>query len=78
MSQEIAPVLCDGCGADITDTGNSVDYRLVLRSESKMPWYVRQGLDSGMVTDMHIPDPLPSNKHFCGLRCLHRWVNEEV
>ena len=67
-------VICDGCGADITYTGNSVDYRLVLASQSKTPWYAGEGLEAGVVTDMWIENPLPEAKHFCSLRCLASWL----
>lgn len=68
MSQSIGPVLCDGCAADITCSANSIDYRLVLRSEGKPPC-------RSLVTDMMVYDPLPNGPlHFCDLRCLREWV----
>jgi hypothetical protein len=67
MSETTQIITCDGCGNDITTTGNSVDYRLSLRSEPKPSW-------GGAVTDMMIYPSLKSNKHFCGLGCLDKWT----
>lgn len=58
-------VTCDGCGHDITHTGNSVDWRISVRNE-------RIPSRPGAVTDMGIPHPLKQNYDFCGLRCLQR------
>lgn len=67
-------VLCDGCGADLTTTGNSEDWRLALVSQAKMPWYIAEGMRSGAVTDLAIAQPIQGDKHFCGLRCLRSWL----
>lgn len=61
-------VKCDGCGADITYTGNSVDYRIVLANEG-VP--IRPGIYA--VTDMGIYPSLDHSHHFCGLGCLDHW-----
>ena len=58
---------CDGCGKDLTITCNYVDYRIVLFSQSIPSW-------DGVVTDFNIENPLPQNKHFCGMRCLLGWA----
>jgi len=67
---EMTHVVCDGCGVDLTYTGNSVDYRLVLANE-RMP------RDPGLnvVTDMAIPRPIEQAAHFCGMGCLHHWLS---
>ena len=65
-------ITCDGCGRDITYTGNSVDYRLILASESKP----RRG-DGSVITDMMIYPDLDRPCHFCGLLCLDKWRNEK-
>jgi hypothetical protein len=60
-------VLCDGCGSDLTRTGNSVDYRLALTNEA-IP------SAGGFVTDMMIyPSLRDGDKYFCGLGCLDHW-----
>ncbi len=64
-------VTCDTCGADITSTGNSVDYRVVLDSE-------RIPLIGYSCTDMMIHPPVARAHHFCGLRCLGGWVAKHV
>ena len=59
---------CDGCGADIAYTGNSVDYRLALVVQS-MP------SRGGFVTDMMIYPPLKHDCYFCGLNCMDQWTD---
>lgn len=60
-------IICDACGADLTQTGNCVDYRLHLAV---------QGIPntSGFATLMHIDPPMDGNKDFCGTRCLTKWL----
>lgn len=64
-------ITCDGCGNDLTTRTNSVDYRLVLASESK------PGYGSGAYTDMMICPPVERTHHFCGLDCLDHWRARE-
>jgi hypothetical protein len=64
-------VTCDGCGHDLTVRTNSVDYRLVLGSESK------PGYGSGAYTDMMIYPPIDRTHHFCNLQCLDHWRDRE-
>lgn len=66
---KFAKVTCDGCGADISSTGNSIDYRLLLTAEELPP--------AGMsVTDMMIYPPIKQDAHFCGLGCLAVWLTK--
>lgn len=68
MSQKSAPVICDGCEADITTTGNSVDYRLQLDAYSPPSW-------GGCVTDMMIYPAIEETHHFCNdLDCVRAWL----
>lgn len=76
MSQAIAPIYCDGCGKDITARVNCEDYRLVLKSESKTPWYHLEGKDSGLVTAMAIEPQIDGERHFCDLECLSLWCHK--
>lgn len=62
-------VTCDSCGADLTVTGNSVDYRVLLRSEALPSW-------GGAVTDMMIHPPIRQPMHFCGIACLKKGVEK--
>lgn len=64
-------VTCDGCGADLTTRTNSVDYRLVLASESK------PGRGAGFYTDMMKYPPVKRTHHFCTLSCLDHWRDRE-
>ncbi len=59
-------ITCDECGRDITTTGNSIDYRLAIKSE-------RIPSCGGAVTDMMICPPIDSDKYFCGWRCFQEW-----
>jgi len=74
MSATSPKVTCDGCGDDITATGNSVDYRLVLESELLPQWWQIRGESGGSCTDMMIYPPIKGRRHFCGLKCLDVWV----
>lgn len=65
---EKSKITCDGCGSNLTTTGNSIDYRLVLANES-IP------LRGNFATDMMIYPPVDGTKHFCRLDCLRRWVD---
>jgi hypothetical protein len=73
---ETTEIKCDQCGEDITYTGNSVDYRLILGFQSKDPWYLKEGLRGGAVTDMMISPPLNRAYHFCGTSCLAVWAQK--
>jgi hypothetical protein len=64
-------ITCDGCGADITTRTNSVDYRLVLESESK------PGYGGGAYTDMMKYPPVKRPFYFCDLLCLDHWRDRE-
>ena len=66
-------IICDGCGADLTYTGNSVDYYLILYYASKIPRYMKNGETGGAVTDMMIQPPIKKAAYFCGLGCLDKW-----
>ena len=72
-------IICDSqhCQKDLTYTGNCEDYRLVLRSQSKTPWYVREGRSGGAVTAMAITPPVARPYYFCGLECLKQWFREQ-
>lgn len=61
-------ITCDGCGADLTSTGNCVDYRLALTNQS-IP------TTGGFVTAMGKYPAMDSNAHFCGLACLDLWTD---
>ncbi len=63
-------VTCDGCGEDLTRTGNSVDYRLVLKNEA-IPSV------GGFVTSMPATPSLEGPAYFCDLACLDLWRSRE-
>lgn len=60
-------VICDHCKRNISETGNSVDYRILLASE---PIPNRGG---GM-TDVAIEPDFNRPRHFCGMRCLKQYL----
>lgn len=73
---QITQVACDECGKDLTYKSNSMEWRIVLGSEDKAPWYLKEGRDGGMMTAMYEPAPFPRKKHFCDERCLVAWVKK--
>lgn len=68
---KIVKVTCDGCGHDLTTRWNSVDYRLVLASESK------PSNGAGSCADMMIYPSIERPHHFCRLDCLDLWRDRE-
>ena len=63
-------IKCDACEADLTSTGNSIDWRLTLTPEQKPS-------RGGFVTDMMIYPAVEREHHFCGLPCLDYWRDRE-
>ena len=63
-------VVCDGCGADRTSTGNCEDYRLALVVES-LPRH------SHTVTAMAVTPDIDRDHHFCGINCLVTWLRQK-
>lgn len=63
-------VKCSNCATDLSYTGNSIDYRIVLKSE-EVPASPGQA-----VTDIMIHPQLKKDEHFCGTQCLTLWVND--
>lgn len=68
---EFHKITCDQCERDITTTGNSVDYRIILASQ---PIPSR----GGIVTDMMIYPQLDKKRFFCRTSCLKEWVEKHV
>lgn len=64
---EIRRVTCDQCDCDLTETDNSIDYRLDLIN-TRIP------SKGGLVTLMMIHPHLDRDHHFCGVSCLKKWV----
>lgn len=60
-------ILCDSCQANLTQTTNSIDYRLKLSCEV-IPCH------KGAVTDMMVYPPIDADKHFCSKGCLQKYV----
>lgn len=61
---------CDLCDSDITYTTNSVDYRIILKSE-KIPTNPNY-----TITDMGIRNPIEGEHCFCSIACLDKFVSE--
>lgn len=60
-------ILCDNCKADLTYTGNSVDYSIRVINRSIPP-------KGEYVTDMMIYPSLKHDLDFCGLGCLKKYL----
>lgn len=64
---ELRRVVCDFCNRDLTFTGNTTEYRIVLRDEA-IP------SRGGAVTDMLMYPHIDGGpKHFCRWKCLWEW-----
>lgn len=66
---KITQTTCDSCGANLTTTGNCVDYLIILRSE-------RIPSNDGSVTVMNIEPQIQHQLHFCGIACLKKHVEK--
>ncbi|NGX57232.1 MAG: hypothetical protein K940chlam3_00118 [Chlamydiae bacterium] len=62
-------IICDSCGKDLSESDNSIDWRIALTNE-------RIPSCGGFVTDMYICPGLKKNCHFCGLGCMRKWFDE--
>lgn len=60
---------CDGCEADLTFTGNCVDYRLLVTSES-IP------NPSGVALLVASYPAIDRPHHFCGWACFDKWYEK--
>lgn len=67
----VTKITCDGCGRDLSSTGNCEDYRLALVNEQ-----IRSR--GGVVTAMAKYPAIERDAHFCGLGCLRKWLDREV
>lgn len=65
-TQKVRPV-CSACNRDLSDTTNSEDYRLHLSSEAIHSSHTVQ-------TDVAAYEDIDSDKFFCGLKCLRKWL----
>ena len=59
---------CDYCKGDLSTTGNCVDYRLQL-SAQRIPSC------GAYITDVMIYAPIHEDHHFCGFKCLKKWMD---
>ncbi len=60
-------VLCDQCEADLTYTGNCVDYRLALLNQN-IP------LKGDFATSMALYPCIKRDAYFCSIGCLAAWL----
>lgn len=66
----IHKITCDGCGNDLTSTDYVPGFRLTLRSEC-LPF-----TGHTMACAMVYP-PIKEPVHFCTIKCLRLWLDEE-
>jgi len=67
---ERTEITCDGCGRDLTYTGNCEAYRLALSNE-------RIRSRGSIVTSMAAYPAIERTAHFCKLSCLRKWLDEK-
>jgi len=60
-------ICCSSCGHDLNASNNSIDYRILLKSEKIPPC-------NGLVTNMMVYPEIEEDKYFCGLDCLMEWL----
>lgn len=63
----VITVICDHCGADLSDAGPMPSYRIALASEA-IP-------NSGpAMFDVAVGPQIPEPMHFCKMACLTGWI----
>lgn len=67
---KLVRIVCDNCNSDLTDTGNSIDWRLALINE-------RKECRDVAVTNMMIYPSIDRDAYFCGLGCLRAWLTKK-
>lgn len=63
-------VTCDACERDLSSTGNQVNHRLALRSETLRA-------ETGDLSTLFVPPEINREHHFCDLSCVCRWLAKE-
>ena len=61
-------ITCDDCSLDLTSTGNTSGWRLVIRCE-ELPRH-----KGAPLTDIWIESPISEPLYFCGWRCLKAYM----
>jgi hypothetical protein len=69
-------IRCDECVKDLQYTGNCEDYYISIDSQTKLPWFAREGMRGGAVTGMAIEPVIPKQMTFCDLKCLRAWISK--
>jgi hypothetical protein len=64
-------VACDHCNKDLSESSNSIDWRLELKNVKIPSW-------NGAVTDMMIYPRIDSDKAFCTIICLKLWLHDHL
>jgi hypothetical protein len=67
---KVTTVTCDACDADLSETGNCVDYRLALLNQN-IP------TRGGFVTAMGKYPAIEHDCYFCNVGCLDLWRARE-
>lgn len=68
---QLLTITCDTCERDLTTSSNSINYRVLLKSE-------RIPSEGGIVTDMMAYPPIASSLHFCHVKCLKEYVEKNL
>ena len=69
MDKTIKSICCDGCEKEMSkETPSPADYGLVLSCKD---FNTRRG---GLVHSVMVYPILERDHHFCGLKCLNKWI----
>ena len=61
-------IICDGCGADLFESGRTTKFRLELTCEEL------EHNSGGMIHAVRVYPPIDRAHHFCNLNCLGDWL----
>jgi len=65
-------VICDQCEKDISYRDNTMEYRILLKSE-EMPLYATVEA----FNMVYIKPAISETMHFCSITCLNKLLNEK-
>ena len=67
----VTEIFCDQCKKDLLISPFSGDYRIILGNES-------MGSTKGFSYAIEATKHFDEDKHFCNIKCLKTWINENI